>query len=120
MTVNYDDIDWVARMGKHVLPAENGCTRWRSGGGLHYPSFSYKGKVMPASRALWLMLYGSIPADAFVMHKCDNVDCLNPGHLKLGTHKENMQDMAMKGRARGLFHNEEFLLRLLSALERPK
>jgi hypothetical protein len=37
-----------------------------------------------------------------VLHKCDNRVCINPEHLFLGTHDENMSDMTSKERqARG-------------------
>jgi hypothetical protein len=57
-----------------------------------------------AHRAAWEMTYGPIPpSDAYhgtvVMHMCDNRICCNPNHLRLGTHDDNMADMAAKGRS---------------------
>jgi hypothetical protein len=40
-----------------------------------------------------------------VLHSCDNPQCINPDHLRLGTHQENMQDMISKQRnANGVRH----------------
>ena len=59
-----------------------------------------EGKVfhIAAHRTVWEAAYGPIPPKMEVMHRCDNPPCIRPGHLRLGTHLENMQDMYAKGR----------------------
>ena len=64
--------------------------------GTRYGSFEMKidGKFrgVASGRAAWLVLVGPIQKGLVVRHICDNALCVNPAHLCLGTHQDNMND----------------------------
>lgn len=82
---------------------ENGCWNWTKSKDSHGYGRIYKGgggsrEFLLVHRLSWLLFNGPISDDLCVLHKCDNPACVNPEHLFLGTHKDNMQDRDKKGR----------------------
>lgn len=53
-----------------------------------------------AHRVSFALYNGLLPDDVEVRHTCDVPCCVNPSHLIVGTHADNMQDMARRGRSR--------------------
>ena len=51
-----------------------------------------------AHRVAWALSHEVGPDALRVLHHCDTPLCCNPDHLFLGTHADNMQDAAKKGR----------------------
>lgn len=79
--------------------AGGGCWEWTAGCvNTGYGQFWVGGKSMRAHRASWLINVGDIPADKMVLHKCHNRKCINPEHLYLGDHQQNMDDRNNSGR----------------------
>jgi len=63
-----------------------------------YGHLKVNGRMVSAHR-LALQLAGRPPGpDLFVLHSCDTPLCVNPQHLREGTHAENMSDKKRRNR----------------------
>jgi hypothetical protein len=82
-----------------------------------YGKFKFDGRMVNAHRVAWSLVNGEIPPGMHVLHSCDNPGCVNPEHLFLGTHQDNMDDKVSKGRtARVLSSDLVHYIRMWSAL----
>ena len=97
----WDKVDKSSN-GCWLWTAANGAGRWGSGiGRTGYGTFKIQGKPKRVHRLSACDYYGDLPKGMSVLHKCDTPLCVNPSHLYLGTHADNMRDMAIRHRARG-------------------
>jgi len=79
---------------------EEGCWCWSGGKTWDgYGKVRWKGKTYRAHRLSYEAYHQeTIPKGKLVLHTCDERTCINPAHLFIGTHKDNMHDMKKKGR----------------------
>uniref|UniRef100_A0A6H1ZB63 Putative homing endonuclease n=1 Tax=viral metagenome TaxID=1070528 RepID=A0A6H1ZB63_9ZZZZ len=79
----------------------SGCWEWTANknnkGYGRFTVDSYAGKQL-AHRLAYKDAFGPIPKDGLILHSCDNPACVNPAHLRIGTHKANVADMDERGR----------------------
>lgn len=77
------------------------CWEWMGGGngkGSGQVRINYR--QMSAHKVAWELTHGTIPQGLWVLHKCENANCVNPRHLFLGTAKDNAEATIRKSRLR--------------------
>jgi hypothetical protein len=97
------DSEAIARLLKRARrDPETGCLVWTGGkyAKSAYGAITYRRKTWRAHRLAWVAHKGEIPNGLYVCHACDNTLCIATEHLFLGTPKDNMTDMRIKGRGR--------------------
>lgn len=75
------------------------CWIWK--GGIDwdgYGKFQYLGRNQHAHRVSYQLKNGDIPAGTVVRHSCDVRLCVNPEHLIIGTHVDNVRDRQQRNR----------------------
>lgn len=87
------------RFWSRAIPEPNsGCWLWCGSVNRRGYGKAHLGHEQLAHRVAWKLSGGAIPRGAHVLHRCDTPSCVNPSHLFVGTHADNMRDKVAKGR----------------------
>lgn len=84
---------------KWIPVTESGCWLWTAGVDRDGYGRMCINKSAALAHRISAEIHGIlIDSSMNVCHKCDVPSCVNPDHLFVGTHKENMMDRDKKGR----------------------
>lgn len=88
------------RFERFYMPEPNsGCWLWLGAiDAKGYGQFYYPPQNMVRAHIVAWELFRGSRKGLHVLHNCDRPYCVNPGHLRLGTHQDNMADRDSRGR----------------------
>lgn len=103
---------------KVAVGSEDECWLWQaatfSG---RYGAFQVGPRAIGAHRVAYELTHGPLKPGEWVLHSCDVKQCVNPAHLRAGTHEDNMRDLAERGEGKNQHkgkthckHGHEFTL----------
>lgn len=89
------------RFARYYTVDPSGCWLWRGTfstqfGKPTYGQFMLEGRRMGAHVASYILHNGPITNGLDCLHSCDVKACVNPAHLRLGTHTENIREAFAK------------------------
>ena len=97
--------DITTRIMRRIKKDSNGCWIWKgrrnkAGYGVMETGSLLNGTKNHSARVHRLIfeIFKGPIGNMHVLHKCDNPACVNPDHLFLGSHQDNMRDAFSKGR----------------------
>jgi hypothetical protein len=84
---------------------ENNCIEWqryRDADG--YGKWRINGEKRNVARLVCALIYGEPLSAQQALHSCDNPPCINPDHLRWGSHRDNNDDKILRQRLVGEKH----------------
>lgn len=97
--------DWLEENSEKVMVVKKlgNCWEWQraltGGDRTHrYAMVHYDERVRHVNRITFEKQGNVLTPKIHVRHKCDHSKCVNPNHLELGSHQDNVDDMVQRGR----------------------
>jgi hypothetical protein len=94
------DLDWLTRIFAKTEERASGCWIWV--GSQHKSGYVYRyyrGRSVKVHRKIFeLTMNLTLSPKECVCHSCDIPQCINPDHLWVGSHQQNIRDASSKGR----------------------